>query len=74
MFKVRGKGLHPIVITMGVNGQKLLMELDTGTAVSVISSATQPKLFPNCKLDSSQTVLTTYTGEHMENRYLLWGR
>ena len=65
LFRVEGKGLHPIVVTMGVNGQQLPMEVDTGAAVSLISSATQTKLFPKCQLDSSQAILTTYTGKQM---------
>ena len=65
LFKVGSEGLRPIVVTMGVNGQQLPMEVDTGAAVSVISSATQAKLFPKCQLDSSQAILTTYTGEQM---------
>ena len=65
IFKVGGQGLNPIVVTMGVNGQQLTMEVDTGAAVSVISDTTQAKLFPKCRLDSTSAILTTYTGEQM---------
>jgi len=37
---------HPITVEMVVNNKPLVMELDTGAAVSVISEQTQRKLFP----------------------------
>ena len=39
------------------------MELDTGAAVSVMSSAAKDKLFPNLKPKTTSVILTTYTGE-----------
>ena len=39
------------------------MELDTGAAVSVMSSAAKDKLFPNLKPETTSVILTTYTGE-----------
>ena len=40
----------PIVIEMEVNGRQLPMELDTGAAVSLISTTTQSTLFPDIPL------------------------
>ena len=65
MFKVGGKALHPIVVTVGVNGQQLPMEVDTGAAVSVISTTTREKMFPECPLNRTSALLTTYTSEQM---------
>ena len=39
------------------------MELDTGAAVSVISSTAKAKLFPQLKPESISVILATYTGE-----------
>ena len=39
------------------------MELDTGDAVSVISSTAKAKLFPQLKPESTSVILATYTGE-----------
>ena len=62
MFKVGGKPHEPIVVT---NNQQLLMEVDTGTAVSVISTMTRANLFHSCPLNSTSTILTMYTGDQM---------
>ena len=53
----------PIIIKMEVNGRQLPMELDTGAAVSLISTTTQLTLFPDITLTPSKMVLTTYTGQ-----------
>ena len=66
LFRLEGKTHHPIVVTLEVNGVQLPMEVDTGAAVSVISSTTRDKFFPKCSLRSTTTVLTTYTGEQMQ--------
>jgi len=60
-----GKARQPIVVIMIINGQKVPMEVDTGAAVSVISSATKKQLFPNSQLSDTTVILTTYTGEQM---------
>ena len=52
----------PIVIEMEVNGRQLPMELDTGAAVSLISTTTQLTLFPDIPLTPSKMVLIIYTG------------
>ena len=65
MFRLEGKTHHPIIVTLEVNGVQLPMEVDTGAAVSVISSTTRDKFFPKCSLRSTMAVLTTYTGEQM---------
>ena len=42
------------------------MELDTGAAVSIISTTTKAKLFPQEKLTNSSLILTTYSGEQLK--------
>ena len=56
---------QPIMVELEVNGQKLPMELDTGTAVSLISSTTKERMFPDVPLINTPSVLTIYTGERM---------
>ena len=48
-----------------VDGQDIPMEVDTGAAVSLISSATKEQLFPQRELLGTTLVLTTYTVQQM---------
>lgn len=50
---------------MVVNNKPLVMELDTGAAVSVISEQTQRRLFPQTTLKPTSVLLRTYTAEPM---------
>ena len=56
---------HPITVELEVNQKRLMMEVDTGAAVSIISMDTYQKLFSGTKLNSSNLHLKTYTGEPM---------
>ena len=51
---------------MTINGEKVIMEVDTGAAVSLMSQVTQEKVFPWATLHKSPIHLRTYTGEPME--------
>ena len=51
----------PITVTLHINGQPLEMEVDTGAAVSLISSAVQ-KYLHTIAVEPLEAVLTTYTG------------
>ena len=53
-------------VTVTVEDKPLVMEIDTGTAVSIILEATQTKLFPHLKLHKSKVVLKTYTDEPIQ--------
>ena len=69
MFQVGDRSAHqPIQVPIEINGQTLNMELDTGAAVSIISSHTKDQLFSEEPLMKTSTVLTTYTGEQMTAR------
>ena len=48
---------------MKINGQVLKMEIDTGAAVSIIS--TYQKLFSEVPIHAASLCLRTYTGEHI---------
>ena len=53
-------------VTVTVEDKPLVMEIDTGTAVSIILEPTQTKLFPHLKLHKSKVVLKTYTDEPIQ--------
>ena len=53
----------PIVVTLELNSKSVDMEVDTGAAVSLMSEATQKKLFPQAKLQKTTLRLQTYTAE-----------
>lgn len=65
MVKVRSKSLHPLQPTIDVNRRQLPMEVDSGAAVSVISTTTQVERFPKFPLNktSASAILMTNTGE-----------
>ena len=66
MLRVGGKSVQPILVELTINGEKTQMELDTGAAVSIISTETQCKLFPHEQLTDSSLILTTYSGEQLQ--------
>ena len=53
---------NPVVVHVSLNGNDVPMELDTGAAVSVMSSSCYDRV-SNSKLESSPLRLKTYTGE-----------
>lgn len=52
-----------IWITTEVSRVKLKMELDTGSALSIISGADYKRLFSKLQLEKTPVMLKTYTGE-----------
>ena len=44
--KVRNKSSQPITAVMTLNGKQVLMEMNTGAAVSIMSGSTQKSQFP----------------------------
>ena len=61
-----GSGKNGIEIPVQLNGTSLLMELDTGAGVSIISEETFNKHFIGIPLRPSSTCLHTYTGHPVE--------
>ena len=66
LFKLRESSSHPMEVTVTVEEKPLVMEVDTGATVSIISEATQTKLFSHLKLHKSKVVLKTYTDESIQ--------
>ena len=66
LLQVGNKSLNPIMVELTINRQQTRMELDTGAAVSVISTETKAKMFPQIQLKDCTLLLTTYSGERLK--------
>ena len=55
-----------IIVPLTLNGQQLDMEVDTGAALSIISEATQQRLFPMEMIHPTDVILKTYSNETLE--------
>ena len=63
------KKVDPYLATVTINGATQLMEIDTGSALTLISQATFSKLWPDGNaphLESTAVRLRTYSGEEIE--------
>ena len=56
-------GSKPMELNINVQGKTIVMELDTGTAVTLISEETYHKLFSDIPLQESTVKLKSYSGE-----------
>lgn len=54
---------QPLEVNLEIEGQKVIMESDTGAAVSLVSEATYQHLWSNQPLKESDARLCTYSGE-----------
>ena len=70
LYHVSAGTAAPICATVKVNGANVRMEVDTGASLSLISEATYRKLWQSNppQLQSTEKVLSTYTGESLEVR------
>ena len=55
-----------IELELYLNGSRIIMELDTGASISIISEETWRTRLPKVKLEQSKIILKTYTGEPMK--------
>ena len=53
----------PIMVQLKLNEQEVIMEVDTGAAVTLISEEAQKKLFSKANLSKATVKLQTYTAE-----------
>ncbi|KAL6460959.1 hypothetical protein MHYP_G00309250 [Metynnis hypsauchen] len=65
IYQVKVDRKQPIWLTPEVNGKMVKMELDTGSAVSVISQSEYEQYFKGTALKPSDIHLKTYTGERI---------
>ena len=66
LLTIGEESTRPITIELLINNKPLMMEVDTGAAVSLISEATMKKLLPRMKVQPSNMTLKTYTKEQMK--------
>ena len=65
MYNLLGPQTNPIQVTVSIENQDVLMEVDTGASLSVISETTYKSLSSVPPLQSTQAKLCTYTGESL---------
>ena len=65
VHKIAAHSTHLITMKLEIQGKPVVMEVDTGAAVSVISEETYKELFSNLTLKESPMGLKTYTGERI---------
>ena len=59
---VGSQGNQPITVTVELNGHAIVMEVDTGAAVSLVPESVFTKYLQTLPVEKSSTILTTYTG------------
>ena len=60
--------VDPYLVSVDINGATLLMEIDTGSALTLVSETTFAQLWPRGKsprLESTSIRLMTYSGEEL---------
>lgn len=63
LFNIRSYRGEPLVETVCINGKSLQFEIDSGSAVTVISESTFKLYFNNVPLATTKKRLVSYTGE-----------
>ena len=66
LFFVAHNTIKPITAEISVEGKNVIMEVDTGAAVLLMSQATQEHVFPQAMLQQSAINMRTYTREPIE--------
>lgn len=66
LFNIRSARGEPMTETVTINGQKLQFQIDSGSAVTVISECTYNKLFTSVPLQMCHKRFYSYTGNRME--------
>ena len=65
LCQLQGEKIRPLEVSLHIEGKPLVMELDTGAAVSLVSEYTYRCLCPNKPLQETTTRLRTYSGEQL---------
>jgi len=63
VIKVQDHRIKLLQVIVEQSGKLVVMEVDTGAAVSLISEPTQRKWFPKTKLQKTSVKLHIYTAE-----------
>ena len=69
LFTVTASQTPPIVIPVKINDKQIQMELDTRSAVSLVSEDTYKLHWPEQQLQQSSDKLKTYSGEYLDVLY-----
>ena len=65
IFRVDNRASQPYQVVLKVNNQPVVMEIDTGAAVTVMSSKSFKSLFPRTTLQETTVRLRTYMAKEM---------
>ena len=65
LYNLPGSRTKPIQAVVGIGNQDLLMEVDTGASLSIISEKTYSSLHNAPQLQSTEARLRTHTGESL---------
>ena len=68
MYNLTGTSIKPLKVTVTVDNEELVVEVDTGVSVSIISEEIYDRLWPNGEKPSlleSDITLRTYSGEQL---------
>lgn len=66
IFQVQDDLRQPITVELQIESQVVKMEVDTGAAVSLMSSTQYNCIFPHLRLQHSSSSLSTYSGEQLK--------
>ena len=66
VFAVGERSTAPLRAEVLINDKKIVMEIYTGAAVSIILENTLKSVLPRATIQPSDVVLTTYTDEQMQ--------
>ena len=65
IFRVGNRALQPYQVVLKVNNQPVIMEVDTGAAVTIMSSKLFNSLFPRATLQETTLRLRTYMAKEI---------
>ena len=65
LFNLSCKQQKPLEITVSMEGKQLVMEVDTGASLSLMSESTCKQLWPNKRIPPANVNLRTYSGERV---------
>ena len=74
LFSIQEEGTSnhtkPLTVLVTINGKPVAMEIDTGSAVSIISDSVFSSVFETVNLQDTEVKLCTYSGEqlHVKSR------
>ena len=56
---------RPLTVLVTINGKSVMIEIDTGSAVSIMSDSLFSSVFQNANLQKTETKLCNYSGEQL---------